>query len=259
MNGVSATDLSVSLGRTQVLRGVGLALNYGELTGVVGPNGAGKSTLLRALAGLASYDGSICLDGAEMREIPSARLAKLRAYLPQGGGVHWPLSVRAVTALGRMPFGDALTAQGRAAVDRAMDAARVSAFADRPVTELSGGERARALLSRALAAEAKVLIADEPAAQLDPRHAMEALDVLRAAAVGGALAVVALHDLTAAARLCHKVLVVDGGRAVAFGPPTQVLTPETLKGVFGVDSHIGQMDGAPFVVPLRPSVLSARQ
>jgi iron complex transport system ATP-binding protein len=251
MTALVANRLEVSLGGRTVLHDLNVSLKAGELTGVVGPNGAGKSTLLRALAGLVPYRGSIRLGGQELRDVAPDSLARTRAYLPQGGSVHWPLTVRAVAALGRFPFGDAQTQTGAAAVDRAMTAAGVAQFADRPIDQLSGGERARALLARALSAETQVLIADEPAAQLDPRHAWEALDVLRAKAEKGALAVVALHDLTAAARLCDKVLVMQDGQAAAFGAPGETLTPQILQCVFGVDAHIGLLDGSPVVVPLR--------
>lgn len=253
MTRLDISGLSVALDRATVVRGVSCTMSGGEVVGVVGPNGAGKSTLLRAIAGLLPYAGSVALDGRQLRDIGPAALAKRRAYLPQGGDVHWPLTAAAVTALGRFPFGDAASENGRAAIARAMQAADIVPFADRPYPSLSGGERARVLLARALAAEAMVLIADEPAAQLDPRHAWEALSVLRAAAAGGALVVLALHDLTAASRMCDKVMAMSGGELRAFGTPAEVLTAATLQQVFGVDAHIGHKDGAPYVVPLRAS------
>jgi iron complex transport system ATP-binding protein len=253
MTSLGIQGLSVSLNHAPVLRGVSCTMAGGEVVGVVGPNGAGKSTLLRAIAGLLPYLGTISLEGQEVRAISAVALSKRRAYLPQGGDVHWPLTATAVVALGRFPYGDAETIGGRAAIARAMTAADVAQFADRPYPSLSGGERARVLLARAMASEARILIADEPAAQLDPRHAWEALSVLRQAAAAGALVVVALHDLTAASRMCDKVLAMSAGEARAFGPPGEVLTPALLQAVFGVDAHIGHKDGAPYIVPLRAS------
>lgn len=253
MTRVILSDLLVSLGGQPVLKSVSGEMAGGEVVGVVGPNGAGKSTLLKALAGLLPYQGTLTFDGLNVRDIPMEVLAKRRAYLPQGGDVYWPLTALAVTALGRFPFGDAETVTGRAAIDRAMRAADIAQFAARTYPSLSGGERARTLLARALAAEASVLIADEPAAQLDPRHAWEALTVLRAAAANGALVVVALHDLTAASRMCDKVVAMANGRIQTMGRPEEVLTPSLLHTVFGVDAHIGHKDGAPYVVPLRAS------
>jgi iron complex transport system ATP-binding protein len=253
MTRLDVANLGVDLEGAAVLRAIGCSFQSGELIGVIGPNGAGKSSLLRAIAGLLPYRGSLALNGREVRAVKPAELSKLRAYLPQGGEVYWPLTANAVVSLGRFPFGDAETETGRAAIGRAMLAADVAQFADRPYPSLSGGERARVLLARALAAETKILIADEPAAQLDPKHAWEALGVLRQAAQNGALAIVALHDLTAASRMCDKVLALAGGEVQAFGTPAAILTPDLLQRVFGVDAHIGQKDGAPYVVPLRAS------
>lgn len=251
MTGLKVSNLAVSLGGRLTVDGVSFGLDRGALLGVVGPNGAGKSTLLKALAAVTPYTGSVQWDEQELNAIPATVLARRRAYLPQGGNVHWPLAARAVVALGRFPFGDAATTAGQAAVAAAMQSAGVTHLAERPIQELSGGERARVLLARGLASDASLIIADEPAAQLDPRHAWQALSVLRAAADNGAMVIVALHDLTAAARLCDRVLMMDEGRVRAFGPPTEVVTQERLSAVFGIDAHIGHRDGAPYVVPLQ--------
>jgi iron complex transport system ATP-binding protein len=249
---LTTSKLGVRLGTAQILHDVTLTAAAGEVIGVLGPNGAGKSTLLKALAGLVRYQGNAELDGAQVSGLPLGRLARVRSFLPQGGAIHWPLTVRALVALGRHASGDATTPKGQEAIDRAMAAANVEVLADRNVLELSGGERARALLARALAAEAPVLIADEPAAQLDPRHHWQCMDVLRQAALArGALVIVALHDLSVAARMCSRVWVLHEGGIAADGPPAACLTPDLLAKVFGVDAHIGVADGASYIVPLR--------
>lgn len=247
MTGLDVRDLSVRAG----VRGVSLTLGRGGVLGVLGPNGAGKSTLLRALSGVCRYEGSARWNGVEVQAMPPRVLARARAYLPQGGLVHWPLTVQAVVALGRFAHGDADAPAGRQAIARAMEAADVAEFAGRKVTQLSGGERARVLLARVLAAEAQWIVADEPAAQLDPRCHWRAMRVLRRAAAQGASVVIALHDLTAAAQICDRLLVLKDGMVRAWGAPGEVLTAELLADVFGVDAHIGVQDGAPFVVPLR--------
>jgi iron complex transport system ATP-binding protein len=252
MTVLNAAQLNVWIGQSMIVSGVSVAAASGEVIGVLGPNGAGKSTFLRALAGLVPYQGGVQLFGQEVATLSLDKLARARAYLPQGGAVHWPLSVRALVALGRHGQRDAETPAGRAAIDRALDDAGVAEFADRNVLDLSGGERARALLARALAAEAPVLIADEPAAQLDPRHHWRCMQVLRAAAKDrAALVIVALHDLSVAARTCDRVWVLHDGRLAADGPPADCLTQDLLARVFGVDAHIGAADGAAYIVPLR--------
>src|SRR5262249_1269515 len=158
------------------------------------------------------------------------------AYLPQGHVFHWPLPVASVVALGREPHADAWSPpseQDRAAVQRALCATGIDGLAERSIVTLSGGERARAALARALATEAPVLRGDEPAASLDPRHQLTVMGLLRhGAAQGAVLAIV--HDLLLAARFADRVIVMDRGRLVADAPPSEALTPDRLAAVFGV-------------------------
>jgi iron complex transport system ATP-binding protein len=167
--------------------------------------------------------------------------AKRIAYLPQSGGVSWPLPVRDVVALGRLPHGeapDALRPEGERAVAEAVAAVGLLGFEDRPVTELSGGERARALLARALAVEAPVLLADEPVAALDPRHQLLVLAVLRERARAGATVVAVMHDLALASRFADRMVLLDQGRLVADGTPVEVLTAARLESVFGIEAVV---------------------
>ena len=230
-------DLRVALGGREVVRGVSAQLEGGALIGVLGPNGAGKSTLVRALLGLTPYDGRVTIDGASVADLPRAEVARRMAYLPQGQALHWPLSVERLVALGRLPhLGPLSRLQGpdRAAVAQAMALAEVEPLASRIATELSGGERARVLLARALAVEAPVLVADEPLASLDPEHQLHGMELLQAQARGGVLVLAVLHDLALAARFCDRLLVLHEGRLVADGPPAAVLTPELLATVYRV-------------------------
>ena len=241
-------DLEVRLGRREVLSGLALGLPAGRLTVVLGPNGAGKTTLVRAIAGLVRpAAGEILLDGAPVHAMSRAARARRIAYLPQTGGISWPLPVGMVVALGRMPHGeapDALSLEGRRAVAEAIAAVGLDGFEHRPMTELSGGERGRALLARALATQAPVLVADEPVAALDPRHELLVLDVLRERARAGATVVAVMHDLTLAARFADGVVLLDHGRMVADGTAAEVLTAPRLETVFGIDAAVtGQGDG----------------
>lgn len=255
MTPLALHDAAVTLGNNRALDGVTLSFAAGELVGIMGPNGAGKSTMLRAAAGLLPLDqGEVTVRDRPLVEWPRRDLARVISFLPQGGTVHWPLSVRTLIALGRLPhhqpFGRAGLAD-EAAIEAAMRACEVEMFADKPVTQLSGGERARVLLARALAAEASILLADEPFAQLDPSHQLHAMEVLKTTARQGTLCLVVLHDLSVAARFCDRIVLLNAGRVVADGSPDTVLTRETLNETFGVDALIGRHGDARYVVPLR--------
>ena len=252
MVNIVADRVSVALGGRNVVREVSATLQPGRLVGVLGPNGAGKSTLVRALLGLIPHDGIVTIDGTPLSAMSRAAIAQAVAYLPQGQVLHWPLTVARLVALGRLPHlapFSRLAAADHAAIDHAMARAGVESLADRLATELSGGERARVLLARALAVEAPALIVDEPLASLDPSHQIEGMELLRAEADAGGLVVAVLHDLTLAARFCHRVLVMADGALVADGAPRAVLTPELLAQVYGITAFFG--DGlSPMLVPL---------
>ncbi len=250
MSALTLTKFGVSLGARKVLSELNLNFNAGECVGVLGPNGSGKSTLMRAIAGLIPHDsGAIHIHGKALAAWPRTDLSRALSYLPQGGQIHWPLSVRNVVALGRLPH--ARTVADCPAIVRAMDACDVSQFAERPVTSLSGGERARVLLARALASEANILLADEPFAQLDPNHQLHAMEVLQTQAASGALIIVVLHDLSIAARHCSRVVLLANGAVAADGPPADTLTSENLRKTFGIDAFISEHAGAPVILPVK--------
>jgi len=234
-------QVGVTLGRRAVVREVSTTFAPGELTGIVGPNGAGKSTLARAMLALVPHGGRITLDGEDIAAIPRPALARRIAYLPQGQTLHWPLSVERLVGLGRLPHLGPMSRirdADTAAIGRAMARTDVLLLRDRLATNLSGGERARVLLARALAAEAPALIADEPLASLDPGHQIDVMELLRAEARGGAAVIAVLHDLTMAARYCDRLLLIDRGTLVAEGTPGEVLTPANLEAVYGIRARV---------------------
>lgn len=251
---LAAENLAVALGGRLILEGMSCRLEPGRITGIIGPNGAGKSTLLRAMAGLLPpASGAVTLNGAALASLDRRDLARMLAFLPQERAVHWPLSVRAVVTLGRIPhrFGPAGDgAADKSAVDEAMAAADVSHLADRTVDTLSGGERARVLFARALAQRSRIILADEPTAGLDPAHALELFAVLERLAAGGRTIALVLHDLSLAARFCHDIVIVAGGRIVASGDTAAVMTAETLGRAFAVTMATGMHAGVPVVIPV---------
>ncbi len=247
---IAIAGLRVALGGRPVLDGIDALLEGGALIGVIGPNGAGKSTLARAILGLVPIAGTVAIDGTQPAR---AELARRIAYLPQGQALHWPVSVERLVALGRLPhLGplSRLSEADRSAIDRAMALADVAHLRDRVATELSGGERARALLARALAVEAPALVVDEPLASLDPGHQIEVMELLRRQADGGTLVIAVLHDLTLAARYCDRLLLLDHGRLVADGSATEVLTEQRLAEVYGIRAWFGHSGTDRLIVPL---------
>lgn len=252
---ITIDSLHVALARHPVVRGVSATLEAGTLVGIVGPNGAGKSTLLRAMLGLLpASDGRVLVDDRPVAGMARDAVARRIAYLPQGQTLHWPLTVERLVALGRLPHlapMSKLSHADSAAIERAIERADVGALRGRVATELSGGERARVLLARALAVEAPALVADEPLAALDPGHQIDVMALLRREAEGGTLVVAVLHDLGMAARYCDRLLLLDGGRLVADGCPLDVLTPVNLRSIYGITALIEDHQGTPMIVPLR--------
>lgn len=215
-----------------VLSGVSLSLQTGDLVALCGPNGAGKSSVIRALLGLLPLsEGQASLGGSEVRALTPRARAEVAVYLPQERRIAWNLPAAEVVALGA-PFlsGPEVLDRARAALDE-VDAGHL---ADRGVAEMSGGERARVLLARAFVSRAPALLADEPAAGLDPDAQLMVMERLRDRAKAGQGVLVSLHDLTLAARYADRVVVLDQGAVVADGPPLKALSPVILKRVFGL-------------------------
>lgn len=250
---LSVSHLSAALGGRPVLHDISFAVGPGELVGLIGPNGAGKSTLLRALMGLTPASGAVVLDGEDGLGLTAPRRALKVAYMAQSRDVAWAMPVEALVALGRLPHLPRLSPLGaadRAAVDAAMRMMDVEAYRDRQATALSGGELARVLAARALAQETPLLLADEPAAGLDPSHQIGLMQVFRSLARKGRSVVVSTHDLGLAARSCTRLILLDRGRVVADGPPEAVVTADNLESVYGVEAYFGEVDGRMVVLPL---------
>lgn len=250
---IAIAGLSVDLGGRRVLDGVCLDVGPGELVCCLGPNGAGKSTLLRAVVGLVPITGSIRLAGQEMASLTPREKARMVSFLPQRHEALWPITVTEAVSIGRFPHRTAAGGSGVANDHRAVAAALAAVdaghLAHRRITDVSGGERARVMLARALAVEATLLLADEPTAALDPAHQLAVIGLLRRLADEGRTVLAALHDLTLAARFATRAVILAEGRLVADGPPADVLTPDLLNDVFGLTAARLQHDGNTVIVP----------
>jgi iron complex transport system ATP-binding protein len=257
---LAALGVACAYGAGPVLAGFDLVVEPGRLLALLGPNGAGKTTALRALARLhRPTAGRVELDGRDLWRLSPRACARRIAYLPQGEEVAWPLTVEEVALLGRVPHRGWLAPwQGadRGAVSRVLDRLGLAPLAHRPLGTLSGGERRRALLARALVQEADVLLLDEPTAHLDLRHQVDLLELLGELARRQGLGVVAsFHDLNQAARHADELMLLAAGRVVARGSARQVLTAEVLGSAYGlqVDVVADPRTGEPLVVPARPA------
>ncbi len=229
-------NLSARQGSRLALDGATLAVAPGEVVGVLGPNGAGKTTLLRAGLGLMKAEGGEArLSGKPVASLGEAERARLAGYLPQERRVGWNLAAAKIAALGAP---DLPPAKAQEIALRCLIRVGLEGFAARGVLDMSGGERARVLLARLLATRAPLLVADEPAAGLDPDAQLLTLELLREEAARGAAVVVTLHDLTLAARACDRLVVLHGGKVVSEGPPREALTRRVLRDVFRLDGDL---------------------
>jgi iron complex transport system ATP-binding protein len=239
---IELDDVAVAFGDVSVLDGVSTTVDSGRLVGLVGPNGAGKTTLLRTVTGAVTPDrGTVSVRGRRVADLGARERSKLVATVPQSTAAGFDFRVRSIVAMGRTPHVDRLgtrTAADRRAVDDAMDRAEVADLADRPITAVSGGERQRVFLARALAQETPILLLDEPTSDLDVNHQVRTLELVADLVAEGRTAVAAIHDLDLAARYCDELRLLTDGCIRAAGPPESVLTDETVSDAFDTEATV---------------------
>ncbi len=240
---LQAEDLSLGYKRKMVVEGFNASIPQGSVIGLIGPNGSGKTTLLRAFSGLIKpMHGKILLDGHTLTNIPARKRAQLIGWVPQREKLAWPLTVKEVVSLGRAPYRGwllPLTENDQQVIEQAIHFTDLQDLTDRSVEELSGGEFQRVLVARALAQEPRVLLLDEPNASLDIHYQIQVMDLVRElVAQRGITAVIAIHDLSVAARYCDSLILMQHGRKVCAGKPEDVLTPEHMRKVFRVETRL---------------------
>lgn len=236
-----ARGMGVEAGGATLVADADLTVAPSELVVVLGPNGAGKTSLLRAAIGLTDASGTATLNGHATASMPPAVRARALSYLPQMRPLAWPARVRDVVALGRFAYGvtlGRLSPRDAEAVEGALVRCDLAALADRATDTLSGGELARVHLARALAAQALLIVADEPVAALDPRHQHRVMGLFRDFVRGGGGALAVLHDLALAAAYADRLVWMKHGRVVAEGSVRETMTVERIAQVYGVRARM---------------------
>jgi iron complex transport system ATP-binding protein len=254
---VRLDSVTVSLGGRPVVDGVTLDVARGEWLALIGPNGAGKTTLLRAVARLVPFAGSIEVDGRPAATMSRAELSRLLAVVPQEPSTPPWMTVAEYVLLGRTPYLGPLAKEGRRdreAAATALSRLDLNGYGDRRLGTLSGGEKQRAVVARALAQEARIVLLDEPTAALDIGHQQQALELLDLLRQESELTLVAaMHDLTLAAQYADRMVLLDRGRIVADGAPAEVLTEAAIATHYGATIDVVPVGGRIAVVPRRRS------
>lgn len=251
---LAASALRYRIDTIDILKGIDVAVNAGELVGLIGPNGAGKSTLLRLLTQVEQQtSGDVSLNGKPLPAISREQRARLIGYLVQRARADWTMTVQKVVELGRLPhqqWWQSCSHDDLQKVEQALQRTETVAYRNRLVSTLSGGEQTLVMLARILATEPQLIFADEPVAALDPYHQLHAMEILREHARAERAAVVVLHDLSLAARFCDRLYLLNHGEIFCSGTPQEVLTHNNIVMVYGVQSVVSCSEQGVSVTPV---------
>ena len=247
--------VSFSYGSRPALDGVTMSVEGGEIVSLVGPNGSGKTTLIKCINRILKPKmGTVLVEKKDVGKVKLRELAKLLAYVPQSAAHTFPSTVFDTVLLGRRPYVNwGISPRDKEVVSRMLSLMGLEEMALRGFNELSGGERQKVLIARALAQEPEVLLLDEPTSNLDLRHQLEVLGLVRSIVKKkGMAAVMAIHDLNLAARFSDKLVFLHRGKIYDVGEPAEVLTQENIRKVYGVEAVISEDSGIPHIIPLAP-------
>jgi len=251
---IELRSLAVSFGRTEAVRGISLDIAADEWVMLIGPNGAGKTSVLRALCGLLPFEGEALIEGQDVRELGRRELARLIAFVPQNPVTPPELTVAEYALLGRTPHLGYLATEGRRdrlAAARALERLDLLPFAERGLGSLSGGELQRAVLARALAQEARILLLDEPTTSLDLGRQQQVLELVDSLRGDGLTVVSTMHDLTLAGQYADRLVLLDRGAVVAEGEPEDVLSAANLAAYYGASVRVLSDGDGTYVLPQR--------
>ncbi len=252
---VSLAGVGFQYGNHKVLENISFDAFPGEVTTIIGPNGAGKSTLLKLISGiLKPTRGRICLDNKDTIHMSREEIVKIVSYLPQENTIPGILTVYETLLLGRIPYLSLrIKEEDLKAVENVLEDLGLKSFALRYAHQLSGGERQMILIAQALVREPKVLLLDEPVSNLDIRHQLKVLNMIRKITFEKKMTtIIVIHDLNLALRYSENIIIINGGRIVGKGKPRSILTEDLLAYTYGVDVKIYETDGFLNVIPIRP-------
>ena len=247
-------NVEFSYASVPILKDICIELAASEMLGVVGPNGAGKSTLLRCIDRiLKPQRGSILLDEREIKKMNMLELAKKLGYIPQSTAQVFPATVFDTVLLGRRPHvGWRSGEKDRKNVLKALQMLNIEKFAMRDINELSGGQQQKVFIARALTQEPDVLLFDEPTSNLDIKHQLEVMEIIKSIVREKEIsAIMAIHDLNLASRYADRIIMMTDGEIFSAGDSVSVLTPESIKQVYGVEAEVNHIHGRPYIVPIR--------
>lgn len=248
-------DLEFSYASYPAVKNICLELAESEILGIVGPNGAGKSTLLRCINGILRPNGTILLDGEDLKRMSRMEIARKIGYVPQNSPQSFPIKVFDFVLMGRRPhFSWRVKEEDIEKAWQVLKMLKIEEFAMRDISELSGGERQKVLIARALAQNPEVILLDEPTSNLDVKHQLEVMEIIRNVVREKRIsAIIAMHDLNLATRYSDRILMMKSGKIFAAGKPHSVLTPENIKSVYGVEAVvIDNRCGVPYIIPIAP-------
>lgn len=262
---IHIADVTCSYGAAPVLQNVSFHIEDQAMLGIVGPNGSGKSTLLRTISRVLPPDkGKVLLDSVDVQYLPARQAAQKLAVVAQDQQFDYPFTVNDIVMMGRLPHLKRFqkeSVKDYEAVERALSAADLLQLSRRPVTSLSGGEKQRVLIARALAQEPAVLLLDEPTSYLDLNYQLEIMELLQRLHQEQALTVImVLHDINLASQFCHNLLVLKDGLIQAAGPPRQIISAAFIKQIYGCEVQVETQypGGAPLVILQKSKSAQAR-